>query len=81
MPFGSCRTWNLTGIDDCVPVLGSVTGISNPISTSTAVPRMPIVATGVVTFMSPCFAVSPATNEMVPATRLSSEELFDPLAS
>ena len=51
------------------------------ISTSTAVPRMPMVATGVSIFMSPCLAVSPATKVMVPATRLSSEELFDPLGS
>ena len=40
-----------------------------------------MVATGVSTFMSPCLAVSPATKEMVPCTRLSSEELFDPLGS
>jgi hypothetical protein len=40
-----------------------------------------MVATGVSTFMSPCFAVSPATNEMVPATRLISDELLDPFGS
>ena len=40
-----------------------------------------MVATGVSIFMSPCFAVSPATNEMVPATRLMSEELLEPLGS
>ena len=56
-------------------------GTLKSISTSTAVPRMPMVATGVSTFMSPCLAVSPATKEMVPATRLISEELFDPLGS
>src|SRR5450432_3568720 len=55
------------------------TGIWKSISTSTAVPRIPMVATGVSIFMSPCLAVSPATNEMVPATRLSNDEWFDPL--
>ncbi len=40
-----------------------------------------MVATGVSIFMSPCLAVSPATKEMVPATRLSSDELFDPFGS
>ena len=40
-----------------------------------------MVATGVSIFMSPCLAVSPATNEMVPATRLISDELFDPFGS
>ena len=40
-----------------------------------------MVATGVSTFMSPCLAVAPATKEMVPDTRLSSDELLDPLGS
>ena len=42
---------------------------------------MPMVATGVSTFMSPFLAVAPATNEIVPATRLSSDLLSDPLGS
>ena len=74
MPSGSARTWNLAS---GVPWPGTVKSIS----TRTAVPRMPMVATGVSTFMSPCFAVSPATNVMVPATKLSSDELFDPFGS
>jgi hypothetical protein len=40
-----------------------------------------MVATGVSTFMSPCLAVAPATNEIVPETRLISDELLDPFGS
>ena len=40
-----------------------------------------MVATGVSIFMSPCLAVSPATNVMVPDTRLIKVELLDPLGS
>jgi hypothetical protein len=75
VPSGSTSTWNFAGGAPPWP------GTSKSISTSTAVPRMPMVATGVSTFMSPCLAVAPATKEMVPCTRLSSEELFDPLGS
>ena len=60
MPSGSTSTWNFAGgAPPC-------TGTSKSISTSTAVPRMPMVATGVSTFMSPFLAVAPATKEMVP---------------
>ncbi len=75
MPSGSTRTWNFASGAPPWP------GTLKSISTSTAVPRMPMVATGVSTFMSPCLAVSPATKEMVPATRLISDELFDPFGS
>ena len=74
-PLGSTRTWNDTG--GATPGCG----ISKAISTRTAVPRMPMVAVGVSTFMSPCFAVAPATNEMVPCTRVSNEELLAPFGS
>ena len=75
MPSGSTSTWNFAGgAPPC-------DGTSKSISTSTAVPRMPMVATGVSTFMSPFLAVAPATKEMVPATRLSSDLLSDPLGS
>ena len=40
-----------------------------------------MVATGVSTFMSPFLAVAPATKEIVPCTRLISDELFDPAGS
>ena len=77
MPFGSTSTWKLAcGCGSPPPA-----GTTKLIWVSTAVPRMPIVATGVSIFMSPCLAVSPATKVMVPATRLSSEELLDPLGS
>ena len=60
MPSGSTSTWNFAGgAPPC-------DGTSKSISTSTAVPRMPMVATGVSTFMSPFLAVAPATNEIVP---------------
>ena len=75
MPSGSTSTWNVAG--GAPPFAGTVKSIS----TSTAVPRMPMVATGVSTFMSPCLAVAPATNEMVPCTRLISDLLSDPLGS
>ena len=75
MPSGSTSTWNFAGgAPPC-------DGTSKSISTSTAVPRMPMVATGVSTFMSPFLAVAPATNEIVPCTRLSSDLLSDPLGS
>ena len=67
MPSGSTSTWNFAGGAD-------LPGTSKSISTSTAVPRIPMVATGVSTFMSPCLAVAPATKEIVPATRLSSDD-------
>ena len=76
MPSGSTSIWNFAGGASALRQ-----GTSKSISTSTAVPRMPMVATGVSTFMSPFLAVAPATNEMVPCTRLSSDELFDPLGS
>ena len=75
MPSGSTSTWNFAGGAAPWP------GTSKSISTSTAVPRMPMVATGVSTFMSPFLAVAPATNEIVPATRLSSDLLSDPFGS
>ncbi len=75
MPSGSTRTWKL--VFGVPPWPGTVKSIS----TSTAVPRMPMVATGVSIFMSPCLAVSPATKVMVPATRLIKEALLDPLGS
>ena len=75
MPSGSITTWNLASGMPFWP------GTSKSISTSTAVPRMPMVATGVSIFMSPCLAVWPATNEIVPDTRLISVELSDPLGS
>ena len=81
VPSGSTRTWKLTVGGSGALGVGSARGISKSIPTKHAVPRMPMVATGVSTFMSPCFAVSPATKEMVPATRLSSDELFDPFGS
>src|SRR4029077_2174628 len=49
---------------------------SSEISTCGVVPRMPIVATGVSTFMSPDFAILPATKVKVPFVRLSKVE-FD----
>ena len=73
MPSGSTRTWNFASGVPFWP------GTSKSISTSTAVPRMPMVATGVSIFMSPCLAVSPATNEMVPATRLISDGIVRPV--
>ena len=73
MPFGSTRIRNDTG--GATPGWG----MSKSISTRTAVPRMPMVAVGVSTFMSPFFAVAPATNEMVPCTSVSNEALFDPV--
>jgi hypothetical protein len=92
VPSGSTRTWNsaVGPRNGTTPgetlglgggALGSMSGMSKLILTSTAVPRMPMVATGVLTFMSPCLAVSPATKVMVPATRLSSDELLDPFGS
>ena len=47
---------------------------SSEISTCGVVPRMPIVATGVSTFMSPLFAILPATKVNVPFVRLSNVE-------
>ena len=44
---------------------------SSAISTCGVVPRMPMVATGVSTFMSPVFATLPATNVNVPLVRLN----------
>jgi len=73
-PSGSASTWNLTGA-------APLTETEKSISTRTAVPRIPMVATGVATFMSPCLAVSPATKVMVPCTRLSRDEFDDPFGS
>ena len=47
-------------------------------STCTAVPRMPMVATGVPTFMSPVCATSPAMKVIEPCTRLMSAEFAEP---
>ena len=44
---------------------------SSEISTRGVVPLMPIVATGVSTFMSPDLAILPATKVNVPLVRLS----------
>src|SRR5215475_9140273 len=49
---------------------------SSEISTRGVVPLMPMVATGVSTFMSPVFAILPATKVNVPLVRLSRVE-FD----
>src|SRR6476661_3993050 len=49
---------------------------SSEISTRGVVPLMPMVATGVSTFMSPDFAILPATKVNVPLVRLSRVE-FD----
>ena len=68
MPFGSTITENFVW-----PLLALI-------STSTAVPRMPMVATGVSTFMSPVFATCPATKLIEPCTRLISAELLLPPA-
>src|SRR5262249_53244991 len=48
---------------------------SSAISTRGVVPRMPMVATGVSTFMSPVFATLPAMNVKVPLVRLNRDEL------
>ena len=45
------------------------------------VPRIPIVATGVSTFMSPVFAMLPATKVNVPLVRLSKLEFDFPFGS
>ena len=45
-------------------------------ATCTAVPRMPMVATGVSTFMSPVWATLPATKPIDPWTSVSSDELL-----
>ena len=50
-------------------------------SAFTAVPRMPMVATGVSTFMSPVLATWPATKLKVPCTRLMLAELLLPPAA
>ena len=83
-PFGSTRIRNDTGgatpgndTDGVTPASAR----SKSISTSTAVPRIPMVAVGVSTFMSPCLAVAPATKRNGPRTRVSSEELFEPVGS
>ena len=54
---------------------------SSRISTCGVVPRIPIVATGVSTFISPVFATLPAIKVNVPFVRLMRVELFDPLGS
>src|SRR5689334_20874285 len=63
VPSGSTSTENLVG------------PLTDEISTSTAVPRIPMVATGVSTRMSPVFATLPATKLMVPWTMLIRAEL------
>src|SRR5262249_1346028 len=51
------------------------------ISTWGVVPRIPIVATGVSIFMSPVFAIFPATKVKVPLVRLNRVELDFPFGS
>src|SRR6266498_5346458 len=54
---------------------------SSEISTRGVVPRIPMVATGVSIFISPVFAILPATKVNVPLVRLNKVELDFPFGS
>src|SRR5258708_22339020 len=54
---------------------------ASEISTCGVVPRIPMVATGVSIFMSPVFAILPATKVNVPLLRLNKVELDFPFGS
>src|SRR5689334_15298906 len=71
-PPNRCMTWSLPSSMR----VENLTDPSSEISTRGVVPRIPMVATGVSTFMSPLFAILPATKVNVPLVRLNSEE-FD----